>query len=153
MKVKVTPIGESAQIIEFNVTLPCGANTSIAPVSTLTINQRWAEVINTATTGAASYVQVTKLDIIHNLQYTNCRGQVKVITDVTSTILATPATSTTPVTLDVIVNKVLDVIIPNGVSVVTQQVIGETPTALAHKGDCAYSVFDIHVQETVVPSA
>lgn len=25
MKVKITPIGESAQLIEFNVSLPCGA--------------------------------------------------------------------------------------------------------------------------------
>lgn len=62
MKVKITPIGESAQLIEFNVSLPCGA--SVAPVSTLTITQRWAKVINTATTGAASYMQVTKFDII-----------------------------------------------------------------------------------------
>lgn len=60
MKVKITPIGESAQLIEFNVSLPCGARASVAPVSTLTITQRWAKVINTATTGVASYMQVTK---------------------------------------------------------------------------------------------
>lgn len=41
MKVKITPIGESSQILEFNVTLPCGANASIAPVSTLSVTQRW----------------------------------------------------------------------------------------------------------------
>lgn len=52
MKVKITPIAEGAQILEFNVTLPGGANASVAPVSTLTLNQRWAKVINTATTGA-----------------------------------------------------------------------------------------------------
>ena len=73
MKVKITPIGESAQLIEFNVSLPCGARASVAPVSTLTITQRWAKVINTATTGAASYMQVTKFDIIHNTQYTDCK--------------------------------------------------------------------------------
>lgn len=28
MKVKITPIGESAQLIEFNVSLPCGSLTS-----------------------------------------------------------------------------------------------------------------------------
>lgn len=28
MKVKITPIGESAQLIEFNVSLPCGARIS-----------------------------------------------------------------------------------------------------------------------------
>lgn len=47
MKVKITPIGESSQIIEFNVSLPCGARASVAPVSTLAITQRWAKVINT----------------------------------------------------------------------------------------------------------
>lgn len=31
MKVKITPTGESAQVMEFNVSLPCGANASIAP--------------------------------------------------------------------------------------------------------------------------
>lgn len=75
MKVKITPIGESAQLIEFNVSLPCGARASVAPVSTLTITQRWAKVINTATTGAASYMQVTKFDIIHNTQYTDLQNQ------------------------------------------------------------------------------
>lgn len=44
MKVKITPTGESAQVMEFNVSLPCGANASIAPVSTLTVTQRWADV-------------------------------------------------------------------------------------------------------------
>ena len=92
MKVKITPIGESAQLIEFNVSLPCGARASVAPVSTLTITQRWAKVINTATTGAASYMQVTKFDIIHNTQYTDCKGNVRLVTEETSTILASPAT-------------------------------------------------------------
>lgn len=31
MKVKITPISGTAQVIEFNVSLPCGANASIAP--------------------------------------------------------------------------------------------------------------------------
>lgn len=45
MKVKITPTGESAQVMEFNVSLPCGANASIAPVSTLTVTQRcWVSV-------------------------------------------------------------------------------------------------------------
>ena len=75
MKVKITPIGESAQLIEFNVSLPCGARASVAPVSTLTITQRWAKVINTATTGVASYMQVTKFDIIHNTQQAQQKTQ------------------------------------------------------------------------------
>lgn len=82
MKVKITPIGESAQLIEFNVSLPCGARASVAPVFTLTITQRWAKVINT---GAASYMQVTKFDIIHNTQYTDCKGNVRLVTEETST--------------------------------------------------------------------
>lgn len=98
MKVKITPIGESAQLIEFNVSLPCGARASVAPVSTLTITQRWAKVINTATTGVASYMQVTKFDIIHNIQYTDCKGNVRLATEETSTILSSPATTTSNAT-------------------------------------------------------
>lgn len=70
MKVKITPTGESAQ--EFNVSLPCA---SIAPVSTLTVTQRWAKVVNVSTTGT-EYVQVTKFDVIHNIQYTDCKGNI-----------------------------------------------------------------------------
>ena len=70
MKVKITPTGESAQVMEFNVSLPGGANASVAPVSTLTVTQRWAKVVNVSTTGT-EYVQVTKFDVIHNLQYTD----------------------------------------------------------------------------------
>lgn len=146
MKVKITPVSDAAQLIEFNVTLPCGANASVAPVSTLSISQRWAEVINIATTGT-TYVQVTKFDIIHNLQYTDCKGNVRVVTDSTSTIMATPATSETITTLSPIVNKVVDIIIPNGVSIVNQQILNELPTSLPVKGNCAYSVFEIHVEE------
>lgn len=43
MKVKITPTGESAQVMEFNVSLPCGANASIAPVSTLTVKAEMKE--------------------------------------------------------------------------------------------------------------
>lgn len=90
MKVKITPTGESAQVMEFNVSLPCGANASIAPVSTLTVTQRWA---------------------------------------------------------------VIDVIIPNGVSIVSQQVLDELPTSLPVKGHCAYSVFDVRVTPAPAPTA
>lgn len=108
MKVKITPIGESAQLIEFNVSLPCGARASVAPVSTLTITQRWA-------------------------------------TEETSTILSSPATSETITTLVPEVNKVIDVIIPNGVSIVNQAILDELPTSLPVKGNCAYSVFEIQI--------
>lgn len=31
--------------------------------------------------GAASYMQVTKFDIIHNTQYTDCKGNVRLVTE------------------------------------------------------------------------
>lgn len=121
MKVKITPTGESAQVMEFNVSLPGGANASVAPVSTLTVTQRWAKVVNVSTTGT-EYVQVTKFDVIHNLQYTDCKGNVRVAT---STIMETSATSETITTLVPTVTKVIDVIIPNGVSIINQQILDE----------------------------
>ena len=54
--------------------------------------------------GAASYMQVTKFDIIHNTQYTDCKGNVRLVTEETSTILATSETITTLVPE---VNKVI----------------------------------------------
>ena len=144
MKVKITPTGESAQVMEFNVSLPGGANASIVPVSTLTVTQRWAKVVNVSTTGT-EYVQVTKFDVIHNIQYTDCKGNVKVSTESTSTIMESPATSETITTLTPTVTKVIDVIIPNGVSIVNQQILDELPTSLPVKGHCAYSVFDVRI--------
>lgn len=93
--------------------------------------------------GAASYMQVTKFDIIHNTQYTDCKGNVRLATEETSTILSSPATSET--TLVPEVNKVIDVIIPNGVSIVNQAILDELPTSLPVKGNCAYSVFEIQI--------
>ena len=58
--------------------------------------------------------------------------------------LASPATSET--TLVPEVNKVIDVIIPNGVSIVNQTILDELPTSLPVKGNCAYSVFEIQLQ-------
>lgn len=132
MKVKITPTGESAQVMEFNVSLPGGANASVAPVSTLTVTQRWAKVVNVSTTGT-EYVQVTKFDVIHNLQYTDCKGNVRVATESTSTIMETSATSETITTLVPTVTKVIDVIIPNGVSIINQQILDELPTSLPVK--------------------
>ena len=51
------------------------------------------------------------------------------------------------------VNKVIDVIIPNGVSIVNQTILDELPTSLPVKGNCAYSVFEIQLPATVTPSA
>lgn len=79
MKVKITPTGESAQVMEFNVSLPGGANASVA-------------------------------------------------TESTSTIMETSATSETITTLVPTVTKVIDVIIPNGVSIINQQILDELPT-------------------------
>lgn len=118
-----------------------------------TITQRWAKVINTATTGAASYMQVTKFDIIHNIQYTDCKGNVRLATEETSTILSSPATSETITTLVPEVNKVIDVIIPNGVSIVNQAILDELPTSLPVKGNCTYSVFEIQIPAAPAPAA
>ena len=86
------------------------------------------------------YVQVTKFDVIHNLQYTDCKGNVRVATESTSTIMETSATSETITTLVPTVTKVIDVIIPNGVSIINQQILDELPTSLPVKGHCAYSI-------------
>ena len=51
------------------------------------------------------------------------------------------------------VTKVIDVIIPNGVSIVSQQVLDELPTSLPVKGHCAYSVFDVRVTPAPAPTA
>lgn len=59
---------------------------------------------------------------------------------------ASPATSETITTLVPEVNKVIDVIIPNGVSIVNQTILDELPTSLPVKGNCAYSVFEIQLQ-------
>lgn len=151
MTTKITPFGtedNGSQILEFNVSIPKGANTSIAPNSTLTVTQRFAEVYNQATTGAASYRQVTKLDVVHNLQYVDCKGTPRVITNVTSTIIDTPATSATPETPETLtpeIFKVVDVLIPRGKTVVTQDLINDLPTTTSQLANCAYSVFVIQV--------
>lgn len=108
------------------------------------------EVVNVSTTGT-EYVQVTKFDVIHNLQYTDCKGNVRVATESTSTIMETSATSETITTLVPTVTKVIDVIIPNGVSIINQQILDELPTSLPVKGHCAYSVFDVRITPTPAP--
>lgn len=76
---------------------------------------------------------------------TDCKGNVRLVTEETSTILASPTTSETITTLVPEVNKVIDVIIPNGVSIVNQAILDELPTSLPVKGNCAYSVFEIQI--------
>ena len=66
---------------------------------------------------------------------------------------ALAATSETITTLTPTVTKVIDVIIPNGVSIVSQQVLDELPTSLPVKGHCAYSVFDVRVTPAPAPTA
>lgn len=51
------------------------------------------------------------------------------------------------------VNKVIDVIIPNGVSIVNQAILDELPTSLPVKGNCAYSVFEIQIPAAPAPAA
>lgn len=64
----------------------------------------------------------------------------------------TLATSETITTLVPTVTKVIDVIIPNGVSIINQQILDELPTSLPVKGHCAYSVFDVRITPTPAPS-
>ena len=140
MDVRITPFGtttdtQGAQMLEFNVSIPAGARTDIAPISTLTITTRWAEVQNG--------LQVTKLDLIHNLQYVDCKGITKVITNPYSTIIATTNLSPTPAAIDEIVTKYVDILIPKGFDIVNQQLIDESPTVTARLAKCAYSVFTI----------
>lgn len=157
MKVKITPISGTAQVIEFNVSLPCGANASIAPVSTLTATQRWAAIATETdvAAGGERYTQITKLDLVHTLQYTDCKGNVRIVTNTASTVLTLdPSTSNTIVTINPVADKAVDIIIPNGVSIVNQAILNELPTSLPVKGNCAYSVFEIRIPVTApAPSA
>ena len=156
MKVKITPISGTAQVIEFNVQLPGGANASIAPVSTLTATQRWAAIATETdvAAGGERYTQITKLDLVHTLQYTDCKGNVKVITNTASTVLTSaPSTSNTIVNINTVADKAIDIIIPNGVSIVNQAILSELPTSLPVKGHCAYSVFDVRVTPAPAPTA
>lgn len=146
MKVKITPIAENAQMLEFNVELPETANTAIAPISTLTFNQRWAKVID-----IDGHAQVTKFDIIHNVQYTNCKGEVKVATNTTPTLLVTTTSSAETATLAPVATNVVDIVIPNGVTIVNQQILNELPTSFSAKGNCAYSVFAVHIEPSPQP--
>jgi hypothetical protein len=151
MKVKITPISGTAQVIEFNVQLPGGANASIAPVSTLTATQRWAAIATETdvAAGGERYTQITKLDLVHTLQYTDCKGNVKVITNTASTVLTSaPSTSNTIVNINTVADKAIDIIIPNGVSIVNQAILSELPTSLPVKGHCAYSVFELQIPVT-----
>ena len=115
-------------------------------------NSRYKLVKSFKLQTGTEYVQVTKFDVIHNLQYTDCKGNVRVATESTSTIMETSATSETITTLVPTVTKVIDVIIPNGVSIINQQILDELPTSLPVKGHCAYSVFDVRITPTPAPS-
>lgn len=149
MDVRITPFGTTtdtagAQVLEFNVSIPKGARTDVAPVSTLTITTRWA--------GVHDGLQVTKLDLIHNLQYVDCKGITQVITNPYSTIIATANTGSTVITPTETITKFVDVLIPVGTEIVTQQVINDSPTVNAHMAKCAYSVFTINVETAPAPS-
>lgn len=51
--------------------------------------QRWAAIATEvdAAAGGERYTQITKLDLVHTLQYTDCKGNVKVVTNTASTVL------------------------------------------------------------------
>lgn len=99
--------------------------------------------------GGERYTQITKLDLVHTVQYTDCKGNVKVITNTASTVLTSaPSTSNTIVNINTVADKAIDIIIPNGVSIVNQAILNELPTSLPVKGHCAYSVFELQIPVT-----
>ena len=149
MEVKITPVSGTEQILEFNVSLPCGANAAIAPVSTLTATQRWAAMVE----NNGQFTQITKIDLVHTTQYTDCKGNVRIVTNTTSTVLTlAPSSSSTITTVTPVISKAVDIIIPNGISIVTQDTLSQLPTTLPVKGNCAYSVFEIQIPTTTTPT-
>ena len=132
---KVTTVGN--QILEFNIILPSNANTSIAPTSAISVTQRWG-VVNGTT-------QITKFNIVHTTQYTDCSGKQQTVTQTASTTMASTITGDTVTQITPTVTKLVDVIIPSGVGYLTQTVLDELPTAVSMKGNCAYSVFELQV--------
>lgn len=145
MKVKITPSDDNSQIMEFNLSLPDYGNTSISPISNLTLSQRWASIVNTGTEETPEYVQITKFDVVITTQYTDCNGANKIVVDRTSTVFSTPATTDTVTTLTPEVFKAVDIIIPSCVGIVNQAILDELPTAVGTSGNCVYSVFYITI--------
>ena len=115
------------------------------------LGSRISELEKKEAATAAALPLMFELNKVNAERYTDCKGNVRVSTESTSTIMETAATSETITTLTPTVTKVIDVIIPNGVSIVSQQVLDELPTSLPVKGHCAYSVFDVRV--TPAPTA
>ena len=99
---KVTTVGN--QILEFNITLPSNANTSIAPISSISVTQRWG-VVNGTT-------QITKFNIVHTTQYTDCSGKQQTVTQTASTIMSSTITGDAVTQITPTVTKLVDVIIP-----------------------------------------
>lgn len=50
--------------------------------------------------------------------------------------------------VNTVADKAIDIIIPNGVSIVNQAILSELPTSLPVKGHCAYSVFELQIPVT-----
>lgn len=156
MEVKITPFnieGEQGQTIEFNVTIPKGARTDVAPQSTLSAATRYSVVYDAALGGSPLYRQVTKFELVHTLMYTDCNNKQQALVNRYSTIVDIPVNSDTAVTLTPIIFKVVDVLIPYGSATVNQATITNTPTELPRKANCSYSVFTFAVADTTpVPS-
>ena len=68
-------------------------------------------------------------------------------------LTSAPSTSNTIVNINTVADKAIDIIIPNGVSIVNQAILSELPTSLPVKGHCAYSVFDVRVTPAPAPTA
>lgn len=102
---------------------------------------------NAKTLAMAQGQQADNLSWANRVQ--SLQDDVDLYTYINSRVLATNETITTLVPT---VTKVIDVIIPNGVSIINQQILDELPTSLPVKGHCAYSVFDVRITPTPAPS-
>lgn len=151
MEVKITPFNvadEQAQIIEFNITIPKGARTDVAQQSNLSVSTRYSAVYNSATTGAAVYRQVTKLELVHTLMYTDCNGKQQALLNRYSTIVDIPVTTDAVVNITPTITKIVDVLIPSGTAAVNQATIANIPTEIPRRANCSYSVFALTVPDT-----
>lgn len=150
MKTVITPANtfseEFSHIMEFNIDIPELARTDISPVSEVEITELFRQPYHDVASDTDR--DLVKLSAVHNLSYTNLFNQRKTLTTRHTTITSqVPLTDDTPV--EYVATKVVDVLVPPGVSKVTNSTISNSPTSNPQKSRCAYSVF--MVQNVPVP--
>lgn len=123
-------------------------NERIGNESQVLTNQIWKGRVEDLQEKSAMYVDIVSRDNAQNLRLCD-----ELYKRREQDVQEKAATSETITTLTPTVTKVIDVIIPNGVSIVSQQVLDELPTSLPVKGHCAYSVFDVRITPAPAPTA